>query len=182
MMTKLWMSAGVAGLALALAGCQQAPEDSAEKAPVAAVAPVKLPVSINAAMVGLVDHSADYIFAMGNGDLPKNDHDWDLVRSASYDMLLGGTVTQIEGTGQHDAQWVANPEWQKLAQELTVIGQDALKLTEAKSTDVVAWKAVGDRLIQNCLSCHEKFKPEVPSQGILHESTERESRGISIFD
>jgi len=56
-----------------------------------------------------------------------------------------------------------------------------LPLVEAKSEDVDAWRAIGDRLVQNCLACHELFKPEVPSQGILHESTERESLGVSIF-
>lgn len=165
---------------LSLAGCEQAQQSAAPEP--ATASQIKLPVSINAAMVGLVDHSADYIFAVGNGDLPRDEHDWDLVRSASYDMLLGGTVIQIEGTGEHDAQWVANPEWQRMSQDLTAIGQDALTLADAKSTDVAAWQKVGNRLVENCLACHEKFKPEVPSQGILHEGTRRESLGISIFD
>lgn len=56
-----------------------------------------------------------------------------------------------------------------------------MQLAEAKSADVDAWRAVGDRLIQNCLNCHQKFKPEIPSEGILRGSTERQSRGISIF-
>lgn len=170
------------GLILGLAACQPA-ETPPEVTEVSeALAAPKLPVSINAAMVGLIDHSADYIFAAGNGDLPRDDHDWDLVRSATYDMVLGGTVIQIEGTGDFDAAWVADPEWRLMSEDLSAIGQDALALADTKSTDVATWRAVGDRLVQNCLSCHDKFKPEIPSDGILHESTERESRGISVFD
>ncbi|WP_343807839.1 hypothetical protein [Alteraurantiacibacter aestuarii] len=168
-------------LTLALAGCQQAAEEPAV-AEEGTAPQVKLPVPINAAMVGIIDQSADYIWAVGNGDLPRDDHDWDQVRGAVYDMILGGQLIQIEGTGEYDAQWVANQDWQKHSNDLTQIGQDALPLAEAKSTDVEAWRAIGDRLVQNCLACHELFKPEVPSQGILHESTVRESLGESIFD
>ena len=87
----------------------------------------------------------------------------------------------IPGTGQFDPDWVANPQWIRLSEELTAIGEDAVELADAKSTDVQAWRAVGDRLIQNCLGCHQQFKPEIPSEGVLRGSTERQSRGISIF-
>lgn len=169
-------TAAGAMLALALAACQQeapAPEPSA---------PAELPISTNALMVSTVDHSADYIFALGNGDMPRDDHDWDLVRIASYETILGGALTKIPGTGPNDKTWTANENWQVMASELSQIGREALDLTEAKSTDEEAWRMIGDRLVQNCLACHEAFKPEVPSQGILHEGTGRESRGESIFD
>ncbi|HSG35092.1 MAG TPA: hypothetical protein VLA37_11190 [Sphingomonadaceae bacterium] len=168
----------IALAALTLAGCQQqvpAPEESAD-------APGKLPISMNAVMVSVVDSSADYVFALGNGDLPKNDHDWDMVRSASYELVLSGELTKMEGTGANDAAWAADTGWQNMAQDLSTIGQEALALAEARSEDVEAWRGLADRLVTNCLACHEAFKPEIPSEGILHESTERESRGESIFD
>lgn len=164
-MKKAIFLTSLSALALGLAGCQQAeaPPEVSEMAETSEVlAAPKLPVSINAAMVGLIDHSADYIFAVGNGDMPRDDHDWDLVRSATYDMILGGTVIQIEGTGEYDAQWVANDEWRVISDELTAIGQEALVLADAKSTDVEAWRGVGDKLVANCLTCHEMFKPESP--------------------
>ena len=166
---------------LALAACQQA-EAPVEETAEGSAPELALPVPINAAMVGIVDQSADYIWAVGNGDMPRDDHDWDLVRGAVYDMILGGQVIQIVGTGEYDVQWVANSDWQRLSNELTALGEEALPLAEAKSEDVEAWRAIGDHLVDNCLQCHELFKPEVPSQGILHESTERESLGESIFD
>ncbi len=167
---------------LSLAGCQQSEQPPEDAATGSAPGIATLPVSINAAMVGMIDQSADYIWAVGNGDLPKDAHDWDQVRGAVYDMIIGGQVSKVAGPGEFDAQWVANADWQRHADELTKIGQDALPLVEAKSEDVAAWRAIGDRLVDNCLACHELFKPEVPSQGILHEATTRESLGQSIFD
>lgn len=161
--------------ALALASCQQAAEPAGE------TETATLPTSINAVMVSVVDHSADYLFALGNGDMPRNDHHWDLVRIAAYEAIIGGSLTNMQGTGPNDAAWVADPGWRKMADDLTEIGQESLVLAEAKSADIEAWRAIGDRLVQNCLACHEAFKPEIPSEGILHEATTRESKGESIF-
>lgn len=170
-----------AAFAVVLGACQEAEEPATEQSATANAGDLTLPVSTNAAMVGMIDHSADYLFALGNGDLPRNDNDWHLVSNSAYEIMLGGAVIQIPGTGQFDREWVENPEWIRLSGELTEIGEDAVQLAEAKSTDVEAWRAVGDRLIENCLECHRMFKPEIPSEGILRGSTERQSRGISIF-
>lgn len=181
-MTKLHLvTISAAAFGFVLTGCQQEASAPAEEAPTTATDNT-LPISINAAMVALTDSSSDYIFAPGNGDMPKDDADWDKVRNAAYDMMIAGKVLQMPGTGQFDAQWVAEDDWKAKAEELTAIGGDALQLAEAKSTDEVAWRAVGDRLVQNCLTCHEKFKPETPSQGILHAASKRESLGESVFD
>jgi hypothetical protein len=179
-MTRLRSLAAAATLAAGLGACQQAEQPAAE-ATTANAGDLTLPVSLNAAMVGMIDHSADYLFALGNGDLPRNDNDWHLVSNSAYEIMLGGAVIQIPGTGQLDREWAQNPEWIRMSGELTGIGEDAVRLAEAKSTDVEAWRAVGDRLIDNCLGCHMAFKPEIPSEGILRGSTERQSRGISIF-
>lgn len=175
---------GAAGLlALALAGCQQQAKEEAP-APQAATVPTltKMPISINATMVGMISNSADFLFAVGNGDLPKNDHHWNQVQYHAYQMILGGQIMKVPGTGEGDAAWVEHPEWQQRSQELTDIGFEALKLAQAKNGDAASWKKIGDTLVQNCLGCHEKFKPEIPSQGILHQDTKRESQGKSIFD
>ncbi|MCL6251239.1 hypothetical protein M3P36_09325 [Altererythrobacter sp. KTW20L] len=166
---------------IALQGCQQPADAPTTETTTANAGDLTLPVSLNAAMVGMIDHSADYIFALGNGDLPRNANDWHLVSNSAYEIVLGGAVIQIPGTGTFDQQWVEESEWIRLSQELTGIGEDAVRLAEAKSTEVEAWRSVGDRLIQNCLACHQQFKPEIPSDGILRGSTERQSRGISIF-
>lgn len=169
-------------LVLALPACNQSGEPAPENsATTAATTGTRLPVSINAAMVAMVDHSADYIFAVGNGDLPKTDADWLQVQNSAHEMMLAGSVIQIPGTGQFDEQWVNTPEWKNLAQQLTTSGGEALALANAKTTNVEAWRSIGDHLVQTCLQCHEKFKPEIPSDGILRGSTERQSRGETIF-
>src|SRR5690606_15829988 len=106
--------AATAIAALALASCQQASAPAGEAA--AAGGLNKLPVSINAAMVGMIDHSADYLFALGNGDMPRNDNDWHLVSNSAYEIMLGGAVIQIPGTGELDRQWVQEPEWIRLTE------------------------------------------------------------------
>lgn len=182
-MKKYLVSLAVLSSAAALlSGCQK--ESAQPTAATSASAPAgltQLPVSINAAMVALTSQAADYLFAPGNGDMPKNDRDWALVQNAGYEIMLAGKVMQVPGTGEFDAQWVAEAEWIKLANELTDIGSEAEKLAAAKSTDRAQWQAVGDKLVQNCLACHEMFKPDTPSQGILHGATKRESLGESIF-
>lgn len=169
-------------ICLVLTSCDnaQVAEDAQDSA--SPVGLTELPVSINATMVGLIDSSADYLWAVGNGDLPQDEADWDLVRSAAYDMILGGQIIKVPGTGEMDTIWTDDAGWREMADNLTGIGQDALPLAESQSTDIEAWRAIGDRLVENCEGCHQAFKPEIPSEGILHRSTERESRGVSVFD
>ena len=171
-----------AGLALALGACRDKAAEKPDAAEATQAGVATLPVSINAAMVGLIDQSADYLWAIGNGDLPKDTHDWDQVRAASYDMIIGGAVIQIPGTGVHDAEWIKAEDWRGWSNELTKIGEDALPLAEAKSTDIEAWRALGNRLIDNCEACHAAYKPDIPSQGILHEEVSRDAEGVSLFD
>jgi hypothetical protein len=161
---------------LSLAGCQQKSNESA-----AGVAKPELPISINAVMVSTIDHASDYMFAIGNGDMPKSDHDWYLVENSAYETMLGGRIIQFAGTGSNDAAWVADPEWKQLADQLTSLGEEGLKLAKARDSDQKKWMDLGNRLVDDCLACHQKFKPEIPSQGILHEATRRESEGKSAF-
>lgn len=180
-MKKLLLTAAVLSSAAALlASCQNKTAEAPAPAP-AQAGLTQLPVSINAAMVALTSQAADYLFAPGNGDMPKNDRDWGLVHNAAYEIMLAGKVLLVPGTGQFDAQWTAVDDWKTLANELTDIGSEAEKLAAAKSTDRAQWQALGDKLVQNCLACHDKFKPDTPSQGILHGATKRESLGESIF-
>ena len=168
-------------IALGLSACQQE-ATPVPAAPTESAGLTQLPISTNAAMVGMVDQSADYIWAVGNGDMPGDDHDWDQVRGAVYSMILGGAVMKVPGNGENDAAWAASEDWRALSDSLTRIGQDALPLVQSRSTDVAAWRLIGDRLVENCEACHAAYKPDIPSQGIMHEATTREASGTSIFD
>lgn len=166
----------VGASALALTGCQQASNEAAPGGDEA-----QLPISINAVMVSTVDHASDYMFAIGNGDVPKSDHDWYLVENSGYETMLAGKVIQLAGTGPNDAKWVADPEWKQFADQLTSLGQEGVDLAKARNADQEKWMDLGNRLVQDCLACHQKFKPEIPSEGIMHEATSRESEGKSVF-
>jgi predicted small lipoprotein YifL len=180
--TQILSMAALAPVLIALGACGQKTETPPAQAPQAstvAEAP-KLPISIDAAMVGVVDHASDFLFAIGNGDLPKNDREWDLVRDHAYQMVVAGQVIKMQGTGANDAKWVADPGWQKMSDRLTEIGLEAVKLADAKQTQ--GWDKIGNDLVDQCLACHEAFKPDTPSQKILHSPTKRESEGKSVFD
>jgi hypothetical protein len=167
-------------LALGLSGCQSAKK--AEEAPAVPAGLAKLPISINAVMVSTVSASADFLFAIGNGDLPKDEHDWKQVEYHAYQMILAGQLMQVPGQGEQDAGWVKSPEWKKFSEDLTQIGFNALRLAEAKDADGKKWEAIGSSVVDNCEACHASFKPEIPSQNILHEGGKRASEGKSIFD
>ena len=55
---------------LALVSCNNTAEVDGD-AQSASPALTQLPVSTNATMVGLIDNSADYIWTVGNGDMPR---------------------------------------------------------------------------------------------------------------
>lgn len=152
--------------ALALAACDQkkpATAEAASSAPAAAAA-LTLPVSINAVMVSLVDHSSDPIFDVATKP-PKTDDAWRDVEYHSYQMAVAGKMIQLAGTGPGDAAWVATPEWKAFSEQLSAAGMDALKLAQAK--DAEGFEAVGNKIIDICEGCHTKFKPEIPTGGIF---------------
>jgi cytochrome c556 len=79
-------------------------------------------------------------------------------------MAVGGKLIQLAGTGPNDADWVADPEWIKMADEMTAAGMDALNA--AKARNVAMLNTAGDRLVAACEACHKKFKPGLTSMGI----------------
>ena len=79
-------------------------------------------------------------------------------------MAVSGKLIQIAGAGPNDAEWVANPEWKKFADEMSSAGMDALQAAQSKS--VQGLNDAGDRLVASCESCHKKFKPGLTSMGL----------------
>ena len=44
----------------------------------------------------------------------------------------------------------------------------AAAMNAAKSKDLMALRAANGQLLDACLACHKEFKPDVPTEGILH--------------
>jgi cytochrome c556 len=63
-------------------------------------------------------------------------------------------------------EWVQSPAWQEWSRRMIADSQDALRAIEAK--DQQALLAAGERLVMTCEGCHDAFKPDLPTEGIMH--------------
>ena len=72
----------------------------------------------------------------------------------------------LGGTGPADAGWAMAPAWQEWSQRLTDAGLAALAAWE--NAEQEALSDAGNDLVDTCEGCHEIFKPESPTEGLLH--------------
>lgn len=154
--------------ALLLGACapREVETASAPAAPAAVPAPaamLKLPVSINATMVALVDHASEPLWVDAYVP-PTTDEGWQDAEYNAYQIAVGGKLIQIEGTGPNDAAWVTDPTWKATADEMSDAGMQALSAAKAK--DAALLNTAGDRLVAACESCHKAFKPDLPTMGL----------------
>lgn len=135
----------------------------AEAAPAPRVPPA---ISINAMMVALVDHSAHAIWDAA-ATPPATDHDWQQLEYHAMQTAAAGTLIATGGTGPADPGWVQLPAWREWSQQLTDDGVAAIAAVREK--DVATLSTIGDRLLETCEACHKEFKPDVPTEGLVHE-------------
>lgn len=168
MRTHGLLAASAATIALALTGCT--PNKVPEKAPAspAAAAPVapKLPVSLNAVMVAMVDHAAEPIWVNGYKP-PTSKEGWRDLEYNAHEVAVNGKLIQLAGTGPNDAKWVADPEWTRFADAMSAAGMEALEAAQSK--DVAAVGTAGDRLVEACEGCHKAFKPDLTTGGLYKD-------------
>jgi hypothetical protein len=140
----------------------QAGQQASPQAP--AVPPV---VSVNALMVALVDHASHELWNVEkDGRAPKSDAEWREVEHHATQLAGSGTLIALGGTGQADPGWAQSPDWKKYAQQLNDTGLAALSAARAKNLEGLV-KSNG-QLVEVCESCHKQFKPELPTEGIVH--------------
>ncbi len=141
------------------------PETAAatEPAQVAVAPTIKLPVSINATMVALVDHASEPLWVDAY-IAPTSEARWREAQYNAYQLAIAGKLIQLEGTGPNDAVWAADPAWRSIADELSAAGMDAL--SAAKATDAALLDKAGTRIVAACEDCHKKFKPDLPTMGL----------------
>jgi hypothetical protein len=133
-----------------------------------AVAPV---VSINALMVALVDHASHELWNVEKeGAAPQNDKAWREVEHHATQLAGAGTLISVGGTGKADPGWAQSAEWIKYSGQLNEAGLAAVSAARAKNLEALV-KANG-QLVDVCESCHKQFKPELPTEGILHPHNE----------
>ena len=133
----------------------------------AATPGVKAAVSINAVMVALVDHAGHVVWnAEQEGRAPKTDEAWEDLEHHAMQIASAGTLIALGGTGKADLGWAQLPDWKAHAQALTDAGLAALKAVHGKNLEALV-KANG-QLVEVCERCHKEFKPELPTEGIVH--------------
>jgi hypothetical protein len=152
------MAASAYGVLGSAAGLAQAP-----------VAPphVALPISINSVMVALVDQAAHGIWDGANQDRDLTDREWLLIEQHALQLAAAGSVISLGGTGPADRGWMLSPAWQDWSNKLSAVALQAKEAVDAKSK--VALRDAGDKLVDTCESCHTIFKPDLPTEGIMHQ-------------
>ncbi len=161
---------GVLGACLA-AGCNapaEQPQPSAQGSTAASSAPpVQSPVSINAEMVRVVDHAAHQLWnAEKEGKAPKTDADWEAIVEHATQIAAAGALIRLEGIGPNDRTFVQQSDWQKFGAAMSTAGMAALSAAESKNQ--AALVAANSQLVESCEGCHKRFKPALPSEGIMH--------------
>ena len=154
-----------------VAGCSapaKPPQPSAQVGSAAVSAPAVLsPVSINAEMVRIVDHASHQLWNAEKPEMaPKTDADWENIIEHATQISAAGALIRLEGTGPNDRTFVQHPDWQKFATAVSTAGLAALKAAEAKNQQALV--AANGQLVEACEGCHKRFKPALPSEGIMH--------------
>jgi hypothetical protein len=124
-------------------------------------------VSINAVMVGMVDHAAHNLWeAEREGQAPRTDQDWEIVAEHAIQMAAAGAAITAGGTGPTDSLWVSSASWLAHAQRMSDAGVAAW--TAARNKNLETLVEANRALVESCESCHKEFKPALPSEGIIH--------------
>ena len=126
---------------------------------------IELQTSLNALMVAVVDWAAHEIWEAGYAETMTG-RNWLTAKQYAVELLASGTLVSLGGTGRADMEWVQSPAWQEWSGRMIADTQDALRAIEAQ--DQPALLAAGERLVETCEGCHTAFKPDLPTEGIMH--------------
>jgi hypothetical protein len=131
--------------------------------PAGKAAPLAVPVSLLDLMRASVEIPADGIWA-AQGAEKLSDDDWLLADQDSVSLAGAATLISKPGTGKNDRKWVANADWQSWVRDLQTT---ALAIrAAAQARDQAKFGAAADHLSEVCQSCHTKYRPQAPSDGV----------------
>jgi hypothetical protein len=153
-----WAAASlIFGLATSLAGSAWAAK------PAGNFAQLVVPVSILDLMRASVEIPADGIWA-AQGAEKISDDAWLLADEDSVSLAGAATLISRPGTGKNDRKWVGNADWQSWVRDMQAT---ALSIrAAAKAKDSAKFNAAADHLSEVCQSCHTKYRPQAPSDGV----------------
>ncbi|MAM69909.1 MAG: hypothetical protein CMP91_02020 [Gammaproteobacteria bacterium] len=139
----------------------------ASKAEAAEAGEIPMPVSINSLMVTMIDHSAHYIWDYAALEDRMLEEEWLAVEYYAIQLAAAGPMLTLGGTGEVDEAWVQSPGWTSFARDMSTAALKALNAAEIQ--DLALLRTAGDELLDSCLGCHRAFKPESPTEGVIHD-------------
>ena len=157
----LWrhrIGVGVAAGAIAVAGMAAEPTKTDREF-------IEMQTSLNAIMVAVVDWSAHEVWEASYAE-ELTDRNWLTLKQYAIELIASGTLVSLGGTGRADRSWVTNEEWQEWTSAMIEESRAILSAIDAKDQDSL--RAAGERLVEICEGCHEGFKPNLPTEGIMH--------------
>ena len=81
-------------------------------------------------------------------------------------IVAAGPAITAGGTGSTDATWANAPTWRAHAQAMSDAGLAALTAAQGRNQDALV--EANGRLVESCEGCHKEFKPDLPTEGIVH--------------
>lgn len=169
---KLGIAVTLALGLVAAAGCGGATDEVAEApapAPAADARPSvpPPPVSVNASMVAFVDHAGHALWDVEReGMMPESDEDWFIIEEHATQLAASGNLLMLGGAGPNDLVWSRSQEWRDWARAMSDAGMAAI--TAARNKDFDALVVANGQLVESCEGCHREFKPDLPSEGLVH--------------
>jgi hypothetical protein len=137
------------------------PKSSA--APAAATRAAALPLSLAEVMRASVEIPADGVWAAEGAEKLTED-DWQLADQDAVNLIAATQLISRAGTGKNDAKWVANADWQNWVRDME---KASLQIRSAvTATNQKEMAAAADHLQEICESCHTKYRPQAPSDGV----------------
>ncbi|HEX3486826.1 MAG TPA: cytochrome c [Micropepsaceae bacterium] len=129
-----------------------------------AARPLAPPLTLLEMMRANVEIPADGIWAIEGMD-KLSDQEWALAEQDAINLIASATFISTGGTGAKDKQWVANADYQGWARDVQQTGIQIKAAVKAK--DMMKLNDAADHLTEVCQSCHDKYRPEIPSDGIM---------------
>jgi hypothetical protein len=137
--------------------------DAARAQGAAPPAPLATPLTLLELMRASVEIPADGIWAIEGAEKLSEDQ-WLLADQDAINLTAAATLVSMGGTGAMDAQWIANGDWRGWARDLQHTGLDLRAAVKAK--DQMKLNAAADHLLEVCTACHDKYRPQIPSDGV----------------
>ena len=151
-------------LGLVVVACN--PDSGDEQGQGAINIPFTPDISINAVMVGQIDHAAHFIWDAADPELSSSEIDWQEVEHHAIQLVSSRAAMTMGGSGVNDAMWIAQSSWRQYVNEMNA--GSTLALRAARDRDQQRLQTAGDILVLSCEACHQQFKPDIPTEGLSH--------------